>query len=76
MPNVEEVVNTIGQLISEKKGGRVFYHDGLNLCVRMYTIRFLWSDKILERAEIVCFSRDPPFFQVAVGYGYYNQHVG
>ena len=76
MPNVEEVVDTIGQLISVKKGGRVFYHDGLNLCVQMYTIRFLGSDKILERAELVCFSRDAPFFKVAVCYGYYNQHVG
>ena len=76
MPNVEEVVDTIGQLISMKKGGCVFYHDGLNLCVQMYTIKFLGSDKILERAEIVCFIRDASFFKVAVCYGYYNQHVG
>ena len=34
MLNIEELLDTIGQLIPEKKTKRhVFYHDGLNVCV-------------------------------------------
>ena len=38
MPNIKELVDTIGQIISErKKGGFVFHHNGFKLCVRATT---------------------------------------
>ena len=38
MPNIKELVDTIGQIISErKKRGFVFHHYGFKLCVRATT---------------------------------------
>ena len=34
MPNIEELMDTVGQTISEKKNRRlIFYHDGSNICI-------------------------------------------
>ena len=31
MPNIEELINTVGQTISEKKQGDIFHHNGFNI---------------------------------------------
>ena len=40
MPNIEELMDTVGQTISEKKSGDVFfYNDGSNICVWSITTK-------------------------------------